>query len=118
MDGNSMVTRYIIFIALFSIYGVVSCAYALKITAMLMTGKAGKISQSKKIVKLCLCCVVCCFVLKQLRLFPIPFLANSTVIVPVPCLEVSNMTCEPAEEQSGATTRSEATSARGAKRRI
>jgi len=87
MDGNMMVTRYIIFISFFATYGIVSCFYGFKIIGMLMTGKKGMSSQSKKIVKLCFCCVLCCIVLCQLRLFPIPFLANSTVIVPAPCNE-------------------------------
>jgi|TARA_B110000305_G_scaffold90969_1_gene102612 hypothetical protein len=51
MDGNVIITRYLLFIIFFGAYGVVAFGYGLKIIGMLASGKKGMSSQAKTIVK-------------------------------------------------------------------
>ena len=89
MDGNVVVMRYLVFVFFFGLYGAVAFFYCLKILGMLMSGKKGMSSQSKKIVKLCAITVICCLVLCGLRLFPVPFSGGATLIMPAPCNDIN-----------------------------
>ncbi|GMI61604.1 hypothetical protein ScalyP_jg2124 [Parmales sp. scaly parma] len=89
MDGNVIITRYLLFIIFFGAYGVVAFGYGLKIIGMLASGKKGMSSQAKTIVKLCGATSVCCLCLLGIRLYPIPWLAGATVMVPTPCSDIN-----------------------------
>jgi len=88
MDGNTTLIRYIVFMVFYSIYGVVCFLYGLRIIVLLSAGKSGLSSQAKRIKRMCFGASFLALCLVGLKLYPIAWLYDATVIFPIPCNEI------------------------------